>query len=529
MVSWHSASGQLGKYRLLQPIGQGGTSVVHLAAGPGGEMVAVKMLRPPHAGEADTRSRLAREVCAMRRIRSPFVAEVIDADVTGSIPYVVTRLVQGRTLAQVVASDGPLRGNELKRLAYGLAQGLAAVHSAGIVHRDLKPGNVMMAGGDPVLIDFGIAYQAGDSPMTETGTFIGTPGYLAPEVINGQHAQAPADVHAWGTTVGFAARGEPVYGTGPFEQVFCRILRSAANLDGIHEALLPLVAGALLRQPSQRPTAAWLASRTADLDLEAPEPARASRASALAVRTVPLPAVTAKRAPQPVARRRPDEFADLLPAVKYTPPPWSKKADVQAAVGARRHPVLSLAALVVAIGASYFLPVAGTLTVAAVLAFLRAGDKARSSVAGRREARGPRAWDCLLAVWSAPWALARSVLETLLLAPVLVGAAAVAVTSWIIWFHAAQMLPDWPAIAAAYTTLSCLGPRSRPVRRELSRGLSAVASTPLGAAVALLTAGVAAMTVAGLVLVQAPPMWPLPHLPSMIIHVTGFNLARFHG
>jgi serine/threonine protein kinase len=95
---------------LLQPIGYGGTAVVHLAVDSDGQMVAIKMLPPPSARNAENRCRLAREVSAMRRIRSPLVAEVIDADVTGPIPYVVTRLVQGQTLAQVIKTEGPLRG-----------------------------------------------------------------------------------------------------------------------------------------------------------------------------------------------------------------------------------------------------------------------------------------------------------------------------------------------------------------------------------------------------------------------------------
>lgn len=519
------ACGRLGQYRLLQPIGYGGTAVVHLAVTPRGQMVAIKRLLPPSAGNAESRRRLAREVSAMQRIRSPFVAEVIDADLTGAIPYLVTALVQGPTLAQLVATRGPLQGTDLKRVAYGLAEGLAAVHAAGIVHRDLKPGNVMLAGGDPVLIDFGIAYQLGDCPMTHTGTFIGTPGHLAPEVINGQRAQAPADVHAWGTTVGFAARGEPLYGTGSYEMVFSRILRGTASLDGIHKELYPLVAGALLRQPSQRPSAAWLASQAARLDLPAPEPVPvpASTPIARASSTVPMPLALPQGSGDYLPQQRPEQFAELVPPVTYAPARQATPAERQP------HPLLALTALAVAVGISYFLPVAGTLAVAAMLTVLRAGDKARSGLAGRRDIRGRRAWDSLLIASSAPWALARSLVDTILYAPVLLAAAAVMVTASMIWFRASHALPDWPAVAAVYTALSCLGPRSRPVRREMNRVLGAIASTPLGAAVTLLTAAVLAMTVAALVLMQAPPMWPLPDPPSMIVHVSGFNLAKFHG
>ena len=93
---------RLGPYRLLDRIGEGGMGVVYRAADPENRLVAVKVLRPNVAGDATARRRLAREVETMRRVRSPFVAEVVDADVTGDVPYIVTRYVPGRTLEQVV-------------------------------------------------------------------------------------------------------------------------------------------------------------------------------------------------------------------------------------------------------------------------------------------------------------------------------------------------------------------------------------------------------------------------------------------
>src|SRR6266571_9152099 len=216
-------SDRLGPYRLLDRIGEGGMGVVHLAADSENRLVAIKVLRPQTAGDATARRRLAREVETMRRVRSPYVAEVIDADVTGDMPYIVTRFVPGSTLEHVVAEHGPLRGQRLQRLAYGLAGALAGVHAAGVVHRDLKPGNVLIVGDDPVVIDFGIA-QAGDATrLTLTGMFMGTPGYLAPEVIEGQETGRASDVHSWGATVAFAATGRPPFGTGTFEAIFYRI------------------------------------------------------------------------------------------------------------------------------------------------------------------------------------------------------------------------------------------------------------------------------------------------------------------
>jgi len=263
---------RLGPYRLLDRIGEGGMGVVHLATDPENRLVAIKVLRPQVAGDATARRRLAREVETMRRVHSPFVADVIDADVTGPVPYVVTRYVRGRTLEQIVDECGPLRGPALQRLACGLALAMCAVHAAGVVHRDLKPGNVMMVGGDPVVIDFGIAQVGDTTRLTQTGMFVGTPGYLAPEVIEGRPSSVSSDVHSWGATVAFAATGRPPYGTGTYEVVFFRILHGTANLDGMPAALYPLVAAALTRDPAQRPGAASLAGQVARLDLAAAAP-----------------------------------------------------------------------------------------------------------------------------------------------------------------------------------------------------------------------------------------------------------------
>ena len=222
----------LGPYRLLKRLGEGGMGVVYLAVDPEQRQVAVKALRPAIASDPNARRRLAREVETMRRVRSPFVAEVLDADVTSDPPYIVTRYVSGQTLEEVVGRSGQLTGTELARLASGLALALAAVHAAGVVHRDLKPGNVMLAGGEPVVIDFGIAQVPDSTRLTQTGMFMGTPGYLAPEVIEGKPSGPASDVHSWGATVAFAATGRPPFGTGAFETIFYRIINSQPDLGG---------------------------------------------------------------------------------------------------------------------------------------------------------------------------------------------------------------------------------------------------------------------------------------------------------
>ncbi|HEU5386522.1 MAG TPA: protein kinase [Streptosporangiaceae bacterium] len=260
----------LGPYRLQDRLGEGGMGVVHLAQDPEGRPVAVKVLRALGGTEgANARRRLAREVETMRRVRSPYVAEVLDADVTGEYPYIVTRFVPGPTLDEMVRERGPLSGPGLRRLAHGIAEALTAIHAAGVVHRDLKPGNVMLTDDRPIVIDFGIA-QAGDATrLTQTGLVMGTPGYLAPEVIEGEPSSSASDVHSWGSTMTFAATGRLPFGGGSYETIFYRIVSGRADLTGVPAPLVPLISAALARDPSHRPSASWLSAHASALDMSA--------------------------------------------------------------------------------------------------------------------------------------------------------------------------------------------------------------------------------------------------------------------
>ncbi|MFB4303186.1 serine/threonine-protein kinase [Actinomadura sp. NTSP31] len=260
---------RIGHYSVLQTLGEGGMGVVYLGADPEGRNVAIKVLRPAVAGDATARRRLAREVDSMRRVHSPHVAEILDADVTADQPYIVTQYVPGRTLEEVVEENGPIYGQGLQRLTVGLASALSAIHGAGIVHRDLKPGNVMIVDGEPVVIDFGIAQGADATRLTATGMVIGTPGYLAPEIIEGEDAGPPSDVHALAGTVAYAATGRPPFGSGTFESIFYKIMQGTPDLDGVPDALLPLLRSAMARNPAERPTAVNLVQLGRRIHLEA--------------------------------------------------------------------------------------------------------------------------------------------------------------------------------------------------------------------------------------------------------------------
>ena len=172
----------IGGYELLAKLGEGGMGVVHLARRQGGDRVALKILRPAVVGDDEARARLAREVSSLQRIRSRWVAEILDADPWAPVPYVATRYVPGLSLHDHALEEGPIEGPDLVWFAGCLAEGVASVHDVGVLHRDVKPSNVLMEGRTPILIDFGLARVADDVRLTQTGWLLGTPGYLAPEI-----------------------------------------------------------------------------------------------------------------------------------------------------------------------------------------------------------------------------------------------------------------------------------------------------------------------------------------------------------
>ncbi|MBE3007671.1 serine/threonine protein kinase [Microbispora sp. NEAU-D428] len=267
---------QLGPYRLVSALGSGGFGEVHLALDPDGRTVAVKVLHPHVASDGFAITRLAREVETMRRVRGAHVAEVLDVSLSGERPYIVTRYVQGRPLSTLVAKDGPVAGADLLRLALGLAEALESVHAAGVVHRDLKPANVIVSEREPYVIDFGIACALESASVTASGAVVGTPGYLAPEVLEGREAGPEADVFAWGATLAFASSGRQPYGTGPAAAIAYRVVHREPDLSGVPSWLVPIVERCLSADPADRPATAELAGLLKDAApvLDGVEPAR---------------------------------------------------------------------------------------------------------------------------------------------------------------------------------------------------------------------------------------------------------------
>ncbi len=248
----------IGPYAIVGRLGAGGMGTVYLGRAPDGRLVAVKVLRRELAADPAFVARFADEMQAARRVAPFCTAPVLDAAPTAVPPWLVTEYVEGVPLDEAVRNGGPLTGSTLDGVAVGIATALTAIHAAGLVHRDLKPANVLLSATGPRVIDFGIA-RAMDatSTHTSTGMVLGSPGWLAPEILAGQSVTPAADVFAWGLLVAYAATGRHPYGVGSDQQAY-EALHGRPQLDGIPQPLVQHVGAALARDPRQRPSAQGL-------------------------------------------------------------------------------------------------------------------------------------------------------------------------------------------------------------------------------------------------------------------------------
>lgn len=449
---------RIGDYELIRKIGEGGMGVVYKALDADGQAVAVKVLRAHIAHDRGARERLRREVSTLVRVKSPHVASFLDADVDGENPYLVTSFVPGAALDEVVEGDGPFGAARLARLGRGLADALGAIHRAGIVHRDLKPGNVLMVGDDPVLIDFGIAHVADDSRLTSTGLVMGTPGYLSPEIVEGDEVSEATDWWGWAATLAYAASGRAPFGRGPMPVVLDRVCRGEYDLNGVDPRLRPLLEAALDPDATRRPAAGDV---LAALDVfagggntgEIPVVARRRLPADRVDRRKPVtqqlttgPAPATERFGRPAAQQsRPDptERIGREPAGHVVRPAAHSDRPVPSMAPGRFVPPPdprigqssrsgTLAAIVAALaGISAVLPTVGIVLLVLWAVAARWCDKTITSMVLRRYSSGPRKSDTFVAAITSPWHGVVAALATLLtvLIPAFVGgctAAAVA-------------------------------------------------------------------------------------------------------
>ncbi|MVZ99411.1 protein kinase [Actinomadura sp. LD22] len=252
---------RIGPYRVADRLGEGGMGTVYVGLDQTGRKVAIKVIRREYAADRQYRARFQAEVAAAQRVRPFCTAPVLDADPAADPPYLVTEFVNGPSLDDSVAKDGPLRGADLEAVAVGIATALTAIHDAGVVHRDLKPANVLLSTFGPRVIDFGIARSVDGTRLTATGGIVGTPAFMAPEQLDGRGATPASDVFAWGATVAFAARGGPCFAGDSLPAIIHQIVSGEPDLSGLHGTLLGAVGSALAKDPARRPSAQALLDR----------------------------------------------------------------------------------------------------------------------------------------------------------------------------------------------------------------------------------------------------------------------------
>ena len=292
---------RVGGYTIGERLGAGASGAVYRAQDDGGFEVALKLLHSDLDIDPEARVQMAHEVEVLQRFRDPNVAAVLDAELDGSEAFVVTELIPGPTLAAEIVHGGPLDPVDLYELADQLGTALQKVHQAGVVHRDIKPSNIIVAERGPVLIDFGIASES-DPPsamgfpsveeaasrrLETTGhsgypsgenlwqnveargsrgsdpydvqrpharLVMGTPGYLAPELLNGAAPTPATDWWSWAATLAFAATGRPPFGSGARDDVLIRTKQGRADLVGIPPRTATALIKALSPNPATRAT-----------------------------------------------------------------------------------------------------------------------------------------------------------------------------------------------------------------------------------------------------------------------------------
>lgn len=488
----------VGGYLLRARLGEGGMGVVHLGQKPGERPVAIKVLRPHVVGDDEARRRLAREVSSLSRIRSRRVAEIVDADPWGDIPFVATRYVPGLSLHDHVREEGALVGDALLWFADCLAEALDAVHSVGVLHRDIKPSNVVMEGRTPILIDFGLARVADDSRITMNGWLLGTPGYLAPEILYGDDATEASDVHAWAATTAYAGTGRAPFGRGPSVAIMDRVRRGEHDLTGLDPMLHELVEHALAPEPGDRPTLAQVRDRIDELAsvdyVPGTTPPPAPRTAAMPV-TLPYAASRDARPETPAPIDEPhlaEPSVILPPAPEAEPAHWSSGWDAPATAvetpeayadpyarprpeqgrtrvlpdgstewvsqeygaptpersptGERVRRGLTLLALGgVVTGGVTLAPWVALAVVFVLVWLLRSGSRAASASASRRERRGAKWYDGVQLLLATPWHVVAGLGGTLLL------------LTWSLGIGAAVALLCFAASLAVTTSLGLVG------------------------------------------------------------------------
>ena len=286
-MSGPSSAPALPDLEIIRPLGHGQVADVFLAREPDLQrMVAVKVLRPTVAMDDIARLRFEREARALAALTYPGVVQLHRTGETpDGRPFLVMQYVQGRSIEERLAAEGPLAVPEARRVLGAVAEALAAAHRQGIVHRDLRPSNVLVEDetGRVLLTDFGLAAvldsgRVAAQRITRTGQVVGDIHSMSPEQIRGEKVTGRADVYQVGVLAYHMLTGEGPFGDGPPARLMAAHLeeepRDLTQLRmTIDPALSALVRPCLAKEARRRPTAADLARRLTEPEGTGPDAA----------------------------------------------------------------------------------------------------------------------------------------------------------------------------------------------------------------------------------------------------------------
>ncbi|MFE6158485.1 protein kinase [Streptomyces sp. NPDC056486] len=302
-----------GRYRITTPLGRGGMGTVWRAQDDLlGRAVAVKELHvdagQSAADAAGRRERTLREARTVAQVKHPGILVLHDVVQHDGQPWLVMELIDGRSLADRMALEGPVPPAEAARIGLALLAALRAAHTAGVLHRDLKPANVLLEAGTErvVLSDFGIAQVDGQTTLTETGAFVGSPEYTAPERMSGKRTGPESDLWSLGVLLCAAVEGESPFHRDSVAGVLHAVVMDEIRIPDSAGPLTPVVRGLLERDPERRLGAdeAEQALRGFLMEERMPTVPRTPVAPRPAQPPTPDDAIVLGSAPAPAARPR---------------------------------------------------------------------------------------------------------------------------------------------------------------------------------------------------------------------------------
>jgi serine/threonine-protein kinase len=319
------------RFEVRGRLGRGGMGTVYRAWQRSVEReVAIKVVDARLSHDRTAAKRFLREARLASRLNQPSIVNVYDFGQTeDGILYLVMELLRGRTLAQVIAMDGPMAVRRAFAIGVQLCDALDAAHGQGIVHRDLKPQNVVVLDDPPgrdliKVLDFGLAKSligSDGTTVTESDAMLGTPLYMAPETIEGRATDQRSDLYALGCMLHELLTGRPPFHGESRNLVLAMHLSSSPPPlpDGVPGAAVDLIEELLAKDPGERPPSAAATRDRLQEILEA-EPSTAPRASR------PRPAIRPRAVATPVAGARlvagASETAPGLPAARSSRWPW---------------------------------------------------------------------------------------------------------------------------------------------------------------------------------------------------------------